>query len=75
MHFYCDKPKYSKKWIFLFHRKTTVYWQRHKSISTQFSQKKTKKKSFFQNNNFILWPNILFHIFSTFYQKKKITIR
>ena len=41
-----DEPKYNKKWIFLFHRQLTVYWQKQKinKISTLFGQKQTKIK-------------------------------
>ena len=36
--------------------------------------KKRQKNKIFKNNNFILLPNILSHIFNTF-SKKKINIR
>ena len=70
MHFYRDERNYSKKWITLFYRQITIYWQ-YQTIDFNSVLSKQDKKQKFKNYNFILLPNILFHLITVFYLTKK----
>ena len=39
-------------------------------ILTQFGQKKKRQKQKYENNNFVLLPNIISHVITAFCQKK-----
>ena len=73
MHFYCDKRKQGKKWIFLFHRQITLYWRRHKYRFQLSLVKKNKNKNFKTLISFCC--QTLFLIYSQHFIKKIVFSR
>ena len=73
MHFYCDKRKYCKKWIFLFHRQITLYWQRHKYRFQLSLVKKNDNQNFKTLISFSC--QTLFFIYSQHFIKKIVFSR